>query len=104
MQAACYPTTGPDSGTLTVRELPAPGRGPARCVRPFLVALGYLLVGFTGFQHLGNFNRLHLACLVFSEDAVEASIHRAARILDQWATGTRCAPGTGCAACSARRC
>ena len=34
-------------------------------VRPFLVALGYLLGGFAEFQHLGMFNRLHLAQLVF---------------------------------------
>jgi hypothetical protein len=39
-------------------------------VRPFLVALGYLLGGFASFQHLGNFNRLHLACLVFGDGAV----------------------------------
>ncbi len=41
-------------------------------VRPFLVALAYLLGGFTGFQQLGNFNRLHLAGLVFGENAVES--------------------------------
>ena len=55
-----------------------------RSARPFLVALAYLLGGFTGFQQLGNFNRLHLACLVFGQDAAEASIRRAAGILDQW--------------------
>jgi integrase len=64
---------------LAARTLPT-----ERSVRPFLVALGYLLGGFTGFQHLGNFNRLHLACLVFGEDAAEGSIRRAAGILDQW--------------------
>jgi len=32
-------------------------------VRPFVIALGYLLGEFTDFQHLGNFNRLHLARL-----------------------------------------
>lgn len=47
---------------LAARTLPA-----EQTVRPFLVALGYLLGGFTGFQHLGRFNRLHLACLVFGE-------------------------------------
>ena len=55
-----------------------------RTVRPFLVALAYLLGGFTGFHHLGNFNRLHLAWLVFGADAVEDSIGQAAGILDQW--------------------
>ena len=64
---------------LAARTLPT-----ERTVRPFLVALAYLLGGFTGFQHLGNFNRLHLACLIFGEDTVEASIQQAAGILDQW--------------------
>ncbi|MGW3471287.1 hypothetical protein ACWDKQ_23145 [Saccharopolyspora sp. NPDC000995] len=39
---------------------------------------------FTGFQHLGNFNRLRLACLVLGADTVEASIGQAAGLLDQW--------------------
>ena len=64
---------------LAARTLPT-----ERTVRPFLVALAYLLGGFTGFQHLGNFNRLHLACLVFGEDTVEASIRQAGGVLDQW--------------------
>jgi integrase len=64
---------------LAARTLPA-----ERTVRPFLVALAYLAGGFTGFHHLGNFNRLHLACLVFGEDAAGASIRRAGGILDQW--------------------
>jgi len=64
---------------LAARTLPT-----ERTVRPFLVALAYQLGGFTGFQHLGNFNRLHLACLVFGEDTVEASIRQAGGILDQW--------------------
>jgi uncharacterized membrane protein YuzA (DUF378 family) len=45
--------------------------------RTLLVVLGYLLGGFTGFQHLGNFNRLHLVCLVFGEATIEASICQA---------------------------
>jgi hypothetical protein len=53
-----------------------------RAVRPFLVALLELLCGFTGFHHLGNFNRLHLACLVFGEEQLQASIAQAAGILD----------------------
>jgi integrase len=53
-------------------------------VRPFLVALGYLLGGFTGFQHLGQFNRFHLACLVFGDDAVAGATRTAGEILDQW--------------------
>jgi integrase len=53
-------------------------------VRPFLVAMAYLTGGFTGFHYLGNFNRLHLACLVFGQEQAEASIRQAAGILDQW--------------------
>jgi hypothetical protein len=53
-------------------------------VRPFVVAMAYLLGGFDGFHQLGNFNRLHLAGLVFGEDAVESSLSRAAGILDEW--------------------
>ena len=64
---------------LDAQVLPA-----ERTVRPFLVALAYLLGGFTGFHQLGNFNRLHLAGLVFGADAVEDSISRAAGILDEW--------------------
>jgi integrase len=64
---------------LAARTLPA-----EPTVRPFVVALGYLLGGFTGFHYLGNFNRLHLACLIFGDEPVEASIRQAAGILSQW--------------------
>jgi hypothetical protein len=64
---------------LAARTLPI-----ERTVRPFLVAMGYLVGGFTGFHHLGNFNRLHLAGLVFGQEQVEESIAQAAGILDQW--------------------
>ena len=64
---------------LEARTLPT-----ERTVRPFLVALAYLLCEFTGFHYLGNFNRLHLAGLVFGEEQVEVSIGQAAGILDQW--------------------
>ena len=53
-------------------------------MRPFLVALAYLLGGFTGFQHLGMFNRLHLARLVFGAEAVDAALSEAAAVLDRW--------------------
>jgi hypothetical protein len=52
-------------------------------VRPFLVALAYLLGGFTDLHRLGTFNRLHLAQLVFGAAVEEAMLH-AAEILDQW--------------------
>lgn len=53
-------------------------------VRPFVVALGWLLGGFTDLHRLGTFNRLHLARLVFGTEPVESSMRRAGKILDQW--------------------
>jgi hypothetical protein len=84
---------------LAARTLPT-----EQTVRPFLVALAYLLGGFTSFHQLGNFNRLHLACLVFGDEPVEASIQQAAGILDQWGYQNPLRSSTGCAASSARPC
>lgn len=53
-------------------------------VRPFLIALGYLLGGFDAFERLGNFNRLHLAGLVFGAATVEDSLRQAGEVLEQW--------------------
>jgi hypothetical protein len=53
-------------------------------VRPLLVALAHGLAGFTDFQHLGTFNRLHLARLVYGADPVAQSLRRAGEVLDQW--------------------
>jgi integrase len=53
-------------------------------VRPFLVALGYLLGGFDDFHLLGRFNRLHLAQLVFGATVVETSLRTATQTLDGW--------------------
>jgi integrase len=53
-------------------------------VRPFVVALAYLLGGFTDFHHLGMFNRLHLACLIFGEPAVDEAMRCAEEVLDRW--------------------
>lgn len=53
-------------------------------VRPFVIALGYLIGGFADFQHLGNFNRLHLANLVFGGDAVQEAMSQAAAVMDRW--------------------
>ena len=55
-----------------------------KAVRPFLVALAYLLGGFSDFQHLGMFNRLHLARLVFGGEAVDAAITEVTPVLDRW--------------------
>jgi hypothetical protein len=62
-------------------------------VRPFVVALAYLLGGFTDFHRLGTFNRLHLACLVFGEHTVEGSLRQASELLDRW--GYRDSTGVG---------
>jgi hypothetical protein len=53
-------------------------------VRPYVVALAYLLGEFTDFHRLGTFNRLHLACLIFGEPAVEESLRQASEVLDRW--------------------
>ena len=55
-----------------------------RAVRPFLVALAWLLAGFSDFQHLGMFNRLHLAQLVFGAEHVGAALDEATAVLDRW--------------------
>ncbi|PZS19233.1 MAG: hypothetical protein DLM60_10510 [Pseudonocardiales bacterium] len=49
-----------------------------------LVALDYGLGGFTDFQHLGTFNRLHLARMVYGAGPVGESLRRAGEVLDQW--------------------
>jgi integrase len=53
-------------------------------VRPYVVALAYLLGGFSDFHRPGTFNRLHLACLIFGEPAVDESLRRAGEVLDRW--------------------
>jgi integrase len=53
-------------------------------VRPFLLALAYLLGGFTSYQHLGNFNRLHLAQLVFGAEPVDTAMATIAELMQGW--------------------
>ncbi|MDA8297688.1 MAG: site-specific integrase [Actinomycetota bacterium] len=53
-------------------------------VRPFVIALAYLVAGFDRFEQLGTFNRLHLAKLAFGADVVESSIGQATETLDAW--------------------
>ncbi|MGW5150114.1 tyrosine-type recombinase/integrase [Rhodococcus koreensis] len=64
---------------VAARELPT-----ETTVRPFLLALAYLLGRFDAFQLLGTFNRLHLARLVFGAEAIEESMRQASAVLDQW--------------------
>ena len=53
-------------------------------VRPFVIALGYLLAGFDAFERLGTFNRLHLARLVIGAETVDQSLREAGTVLEQW--------------------
>jgi integrase len=64
---------------VAARELPT-----ETTVRPFLLALAYLLGRFDAFQLLGTFNRLHLGRLVFGAEAVQESLSQAGAVLDQW--------------------
>ncbi|MDZ7578637.1 MAG: site-specific integrase [Candidatus Nanopelagicales bacterium] len=56
----------------------------ATATRPFVIALGAVIGGFTAVERLGTFNRLHLAQLVFGSDAVSESMRRAGEVLDRW--------------------
>jgi len=53
-------------------------------VRPFVMALGYLLGEFSDYQYLGNFNRLHLANLVFGAEPVQEAMNQASKVMEQW--------------------
>jgi integrase len=64
---------------LAARTLPT-----ETTVRPFAIALAYLLGDFDQFHELGTFNRLHLAALVFDPSTVEASLQHVAELLDEW--------------------
>ena len=55
-----------------------------QATRPFLIALGHVLADFTDFQHLGNFNRVHLARLVFGADRVTEAINEVGTVLERW--------------------
>lgn len=73
-------------------------------VRPFVVALGYLLAGFDDLHHPGTFNRHHLANLVFGTHAVEQSLRQATAVLDQWGYRSAFSASTVCVGCSVKRC
>jgi hypothetical protein len=53
-------------------------------VRPFGVALAYLLGGFDDFHELGTFNRMHLATLVFGDEAVHGALGQVSDVLAAW--------------------
>jgi integrase len=53
-------------------------------VRPFVIALAYLLGEFDDFHQLGNFNRLHLANLVFGAEPIQATMDQVAAPMQRW--------------------
>jgi len=62
--ALCCPTT---QQFVAARTVPT-----ETTVRPFVIAIGYLLGGVTDLEQFGTFNRKHLGQLVFGPDAVES--------------------------------
>jgi len=53
-------------------------------VRPFTIAIAYVVAGFDRLDQLGRLNRLSLAKLLFGAEEVEASIDTVAKTLDAW--------------------
>ncbi|MER5927772.1 hypothetical protein [Streptomyces mirabilis] len=53
-------------------------------MRPPLCGYAYHLAGFTGFNRLGHFDRLALACRVFGRRLVEAEIGQVRTVLNGW--------------------
>jgi integrase len=53
-------------------------------VRPFVIALAYLLAGFDDFHRIGIFDRLYLAGLVFGPDTVAGTLAHVATLLGSW--------------------
>ncbi|WP_319460844.1 hypothetical protein [Micromonospora sp. RTP1Z1] len=53
-------------------------------VRPFLLGLAFVLGGFTDYQHVGNFNRLHLAKLIFGDEPVTTVMRAVADLMQGW--------------------
>jgi len=53
-------------------------------VRPYMVAMAYLLGCFSAFQLLGSFNRLTLATRVFGPKLLEEAMQRVMTILHGW--------------------
>jgi hypothetical protein len=53
-------------------------------VRPFVIALAYLLAGFDDFHRIGMFDRLYLAGLLFGPDIVAGTLAHVASLLGSW--------------------
>lgn len=71
---------GPDR-TRFDAALPRPAQAGGSA---FLIALAYLLGDFAEFQHIGAFNRLYLADLVFRPDPVSSATDQAAMVAEGW--------------------
>ncbi|MFG2960815.1 hypothetical protein ACGF5O_44725 [Streptomyces sp. NPDC048291] len=56
----------------------------AGAMRPSLCGYAYHLAGFTGFNRLGHFDRLALACRVFGRHLVEDEISQVRAVLTGW--------------------
>ncbi|MBV9544075.1 MAG: hypothetical protein JOY61_06830, partial [Chloroflexi bacterium] len=52
--------------------------------RSYLVALAYILSGFTAFELLGKFNRLALARRVFGAPRIDGAVSRITTVLRGW--------------------
>ena len=83
---------------------PAATYPPRRRVRQFLVAIGYLLGGFTSCTFSASFTGASGPRIVFGTAAVEEAVRRVAEVLDRWGYRSVLTAQTGCTAWSARRC
>ncbi|WP_234441269.1 hypothetical protein [Streptomyces scabiei] len=63
------------------KQMPAWAEG---AVRPFVCGHAYHLGGFSGFNRLGHFDRLTLACRIFGRQLVEEEIGRVRAVLTGW--------------------
>jgi len=71
---------GPDRAAFNTAQ----ARPAEAGVRAFLIALAYQLGDFAEFQHVGAFNRLYLAQLIFGPSAVDAAISQAGEVAAGW--------------------
>jgi integrase len=79
-------------GNATLFRAAIPWRA-STTVRPFVIALAYLLGGFDQFHTIGMFDRLYLAELVFGPSIVDDTLAKVASLLGSW--GYRGHNGTG---------
>ena len=80
-------------GPTAERFKAAEPRWATGTVRPYVLALGYLLSGVDSLHRLGAFNRVELAYKIFGQEAVDHSVHQVVDTLAGW--GYRIGPGRG---------